>query len=335
MPPKVKLEDDVNLDDFAERYHFTGGLIRNSIFLAMTAVGSSREKETLTLTAELLHLAAGKQTATLADDRNICKISIPSEDLNNLPLESNQRTRLKNLALVWERLKKRKTGLSLVISATDINAAESAARGVARECGLVVRSFDFQQVISRSQDDRIIDPVTQRLIYPMDFAFSPAAGDKSMTLFIDREDLLGNMLTMKKEKMADIIMAELLARLRKHNGMFCIVGRDSGEQPLPPEFSVYEHLIFPEREQQVKQWREQLGVIQEVEVEALSRIIDDYPLHASEIDFVIRQATIIATVRRMEERPTMSELREVLEKYRGKVKTPLLFGGGEKCRISS
>lgn len=326
----MKLASDVNLDELAERYRFTGGLIRNSIFLAMTAAGTRGDHESLTLTAALLHFAAGKQTATLSDDRHICKISIPSEDLNKLPLESKQRNRFKNLATVWERLKKRQTGLSMVITATNISAAELAARAVARECGLVVRSFDFQQIISRSPDDRIIDPVTQRPIYPLDFAFSPAAGDEAMTLFIDHENLLGNMLTMKKEKMGDILMMELLTRLRRHTGMFCIVGYDTGEHSLPPEFSIYEHLIFPEREQQLKLWREQLGDISPLELTALSNILDDYPLHASEIDFVARQAAIIATIRRMEERPTMDELCEVLEKYRGKVQIPLLFGGVDK-----
>lgn len=325
IPPTVNLAEDVDLNDLAVRYRFTGGLIRNSIFLALTAAGSSEDSPTV-ITAEQIHFAAGKQTATLADERKICTVEIPTECLDLMPLEKNQRNRLKNLSAVWDRLKHRKVGLSLVITASDVSAAVLVAKGVAKECSLVVRSFDFQQVISRSQDDRIMDPVTQRLVCPMDYAFSPAAGDEAMTIFIDRENVLGNMLAMKKEKMGDIIMMELLARLRKYMGMFCIVSADTGDYKLPPEFSLHERLLPPEQDLQSKIWCSHLGKLKDDEQDQLMQLIKDYPLHLSEIDFVVRQASILSTIRRMEERPGLNELHEVLEQYRGGTKIKLLFG---------
>lgn len=325
MPPSVILEDSVDLDAFAERYRFTGGLIRNSIFLALTIAGANEAFPPI-ITADLLHFAAGKQTATLADDKKICTIELPTETLDQIPLEQVQKKRLKNLAAVWGRLKKRNMGLSLVITASDVSAAARTARGIAKECGLVVRSFDFQQVISRSQDDCMSDPVTQRKIFPIDYAFSPAAGDEAMTLFIDNENILGSMLAMKKENMGDIIMKELLARLRKHNGMFCIVGADSGEYDLPPELSFHERLHVPDRTQQKIHWQRLLPDMDPSEEAEIGRLIDNYPLHVAEIDFIVRQASILATIRRLEERPSMEELREVLDKFKGRPKVPLLFG---------
>lgn len=52
-----------------------------------------------------------------------------------------------------------------------------------------------------------ISGATQRKILPLDYAFSPAAFDAAITLFIDHERLLGNMLGGgDEEKMSGILM---------------------------------------------------------------------------------------------------------------------------------
>lgn len=326
IPPEAILGDDVDLEQMAERYRFTGGLIRNTIFLALTAAGFTGGAP-VTLTAGMLHYAAGKQTATLADERRICTIELPSEGLDQIPLDMGQSKRLKNLATVWGRLKARKAGFSLVITASNVNAAARVAKGIAHECGLVVRSFDFQQVISRSLDDRITDPVTQRPVLPIDYAFSPAAGDEAMTLFIDHENMLGTMLAMKRENMSDIIMKDLQARLRGHTGMFCIVGIDTGEYSLPPELSHHERLRAPELEQQMLQWENHLGAMGDADRAELWSLVASHPMHPDEIDFIVRQSSILATLRRLEERPSLQEIREVIERLKGSSKAAILFGG--------
>lgn len=326
IPPTVTLKNNINLDDFAERYRFTGGLIRNTIFLALTAAGIENGKPVL-LSAEQLHFAASKQTATLADERKVCTIELPTERLDSMPLEQTQKNRLKNLATVWQRLKERRMGLSLVITASDTTSAILAAKGVAKECGLVVRSYDFQQMLSRNPDDRIADPVTQRKVFPMDYAFSPSAGDEAMTLFIDRENMIGNMLVKDKDKLADIYMVELLSRLRSFTGMFCIVGKGTGEYPLPPELTIHERLLTPDRSEQEIHWRSVLSTIGTGDEQELQRIVRNHPMHISEIDFVVRQASILATVRRMAEQPSISDVAEVLERYKDISDVPLLFGG--------
>ena len=47
----------------------------------------------------------------------------------------------------------------------------------------------------------------------MDYAFAPSAGDEAMVLFIDRDNVLGDMLSMKKDKMGDVLMSELFLTL--------------------------------------------------------------------------------------------------------------------------
>jgi len=324
-PPNITYAEDVDLNEFADRYQFTGGLIRNTIFLAMTAANAADGKPCL-LNSAILHFAAEKQTASLADEKKICKIEFPKERLDTLPLESGQRAKLKNLAVVWEKLKKRNTGLALLITASDVISAENAAKAVAAECGLAVRSFDLQQVLSRNPEDRITDPVTQRPVIPLDFAFSPAAGNQSMTLFIDHEKSLEKMLDGKGDTLSELYMKEILAKVRTYTGMFCIVGVDVTPVSLPAEFSLHECLDVPDREEQERHWKTVLHDISADEEAELARLIDTYPLHISEIDFIMRQASTLSTVRRLDENPDMAELFEVTEKLKGKPKRPLLFG---------
>ena len=327
IPPTVTLADDIKLDEFAERYRFTGGLIRNVVFLALTAAGG-RDGEQIHLNAAQLHFAAGKQTATMADEQKLCTIELPTINLDTLPLDHEQRGRLKNLAPVWGRLKARKAGLAVVISASNLQTAIQTAKGVAKECGVVVRSYDFYQVMSRNPEDRIADPVSQRKIPPLDYAFAPTAGDEAMTLFIDRDNMLDGMLGMKREKMADVHMSELLARLRNHTGLFCIVGKDTGDYALPPELSLHERLLVPGRDQQELHWLSCLAGVDTTELSDLSKIIDKYQLHVREIDFIVRQASILSTVRRLDERPSFEEINEVLVRFKGIPRTNLLFGEG-------
>jgi hypothetical protein len=325
MPDTAELAEDVNLADFAERYHFTGGLIRNSIFLSITAAASTIGKTVLT--AELLHLAAALQTATLAEEQSVCRTYTPLIILDDFPVRQRQRMELKNIANVWRSLRERQTGLALILSATDIHTAIQAAEGVAKECHLKIRAFDYQKVISFSEGDKMIDPVTQRKILPLDYAFSPAACDASITLFIDHEGLLDKMLAKSEDKMGDILMQGLLARLRYNKGLFCMVTKSTAtNHNLPTEFNLMIDLEHPSEEYQMKRWEQLLGEMSEESEHGMMQIVEEYPMHVSEIDYVARQAGILATIRRLDSRPNLDELQEVISGYRQRKNVPLLFG---------
>lgn len=325
IPDTAELAHDVDLADFAERYNFTGGLIRNSIFLAITVAANASGKTVLT--AELLHLTAALQTATLAEEESICRTYAPLITLDDFPVRQRQRMELKNIANVWKSLRERQTGLALILSATDISTAIQAAEGVAKECRLKIRAFDYQKVISYAEGDKMIDPVTQRKILPLDYAFSPAACDASITLFIDHEGLLDKMLTKSEEKMGDLLMQGLLARLRYNKGLFCMVTKSAATiHNLPTEFNLMINLEHPSEEFQMKRWEQLLGEMSGESERVMMQLVEEYPMHVTEIDYVARQAGILATIRRLDSRPNLEELQEVISGYRQKKNVPLLFG---------
>lgn len=324
MPATAKLSSDVDLQEFASRYHFTGGLIRNSIFLALTSIGN--QQESALLTAETLHHAASLQTATLTDEQNLCRVYTPEVSLDELHLRPRQRNELKNLPEVWQSLKQHDTGLSVVLSATNITAGIQVAEGLARSCRLQVRSFDFQRVISLSQDDRIVDPVTQRKVSPLEYAFAPSSCDASMTLFIDHEGQLESMLRDSKEKIVDMHLPFILAKLRNHNGFFCMVTLEMKSPKLPTEINLLIRIEHPAEEVQIRNWETLLGGLNGLEEKEIVKLVVDYPLHLPEITYIHRQAHILSTIRRLDKRPGIAEIQEVLEGYRQKKNVPLLFG---------
>ncbi len=326
IPPGVTLAPDVNLHDLAARYQFSGGLIHNTILLALTQNGIS--KEIMLLTAEALHDAASRQNQSLTDNQGLCSLYAPSERLDALPVRNRQRNELKNLATVWDRLKQNKTGLAIVVSALDIQTGLQVANGIATACGLKVRLFDYQRVISSSADDRLIDPVSQRKVTPLEYAFAPAHCDAAMTMFIDHDCEVD--LEMKDDsKIKSIYFSQVLSRLRTFKGFFCLVTGKFGARRMPPEINLHIDIDYPLEELQLNKWEELLGEFGRNEEAAFILLVEKTPMYLHEIEFVYRQAHILATIRRMADRPSINEIREVVAGYKHQGRADLLFGGEE------
>ncbi|MBC8018768.1 MAG: ATP-binding protein [Verrucomicrobia bacterium] len=325
MPGSVQFAPDVDLSELAGRYQFTGGLIRNSIFLAITTATRGDDDRPI-LTAALLHSAAEKQAATLADESGLCQMYSPTMTMDTLPLRSRQRAELKNLSDVWKSLNSRQLGLSLLISSSDIAAGVQTVEGFANVCGLKVRSFDYRRVISLMDSDRITDPVTQRKILPMDYAFSPTACDASLILFVDHDGYMQQKLDDKKDVSLDLLMRDLVARLRSHNGLFCMVTKEIKQNHIPQEFNLHMDLEYPPEERQIRQWEEMLGR-GNVDDDELVKLVETHPMHISQIDVIARQAEIRATIKgKVTGKPCLTDIHEVISRYNQVKFTPLLFG---------
>lgn len=326
MPGSVRFGDDVNLAELADRYQFSGGLIRNSIFLAITAATRGDDDKPL-LTAALLHSAAEKQAATLADESGLCRMYSPSMTIDSLPLRSRQRAELKNLGNVWKSLDSRQIGLSLLLSSSDIAAGVQAVEGFANLCGLKVRLFDYRRVISLMESDKVVDPVTQRRVLPMDYAFSPANCDASLILFVDYDGFIQQRMDDKKDVSPKQIMRDLVARLRCHNGLFCMVTGDIKRSQVPQEFNLLLELEHPPEERQIRQWEEVLGKGR-VDDDELVKLVETHPMHITEIGVIARQAEILATIKgNVACKPCLADINEVINRCKKIQSAPLLFGG--------
>ena len=82
-----------------------------------------------------------------------------------------------------------------------------------------------------------------------------------------------------------------------------MVTKSTTRHSLPTEFNLMINLDHPSEEFQMKHWEQLLGNMTTDCERDMMRIVEEYPMHVSEIDYIARQAGILATIRRMDSRP--------------------------------
>jgi hypothetical protein len=330
LPPGLELAPDVDLAGLAERYHLSGGLIKNCILLAATLACRDGRSE-IVLTRGHLERAADLQTPTPPDEGRVCQQYAPEATLDGLDLRSRDRQQLAGAARAWGRLRGDGLGLNVLISASDVSTGVGAAEALARECGLEVRQFDYAAVLSSSEADWIFDPVTQRKVRPLSYAFGETLGASALTLFVDHAGEFEDLLVKESRR---LYLAELATSLRAHAGLFCMVTSSLGAQRLPAEFHLHFALEDPPEDVQLRRWRERLGV-GAVDEADLTALVERWPMHVAEIDHVARQAQVLSAIRGNAQGPGLNEVREVIDRTRSSKATPVLFGGQEESSPST
>ena len=123
----------------------------------------------------------------------------------------------------------------------------------------------------------------------------------------------------------DYYLSDLKDRLRTNTGLFCKVTRPFKPQSLPVEFDLHFVLEHPSEDSQIRRWEEHLGKdgIRENDLVAL---VERWPMHVKEIDYVARQASIQSVIKGGSGRAGLDEVREVIARYRRAKGSSVLFG---------
>ena len=185
LPENVTCSSDVDLLELAKNYRFSGGIIKNTIFLAVNASMNNRGDKRCLLTKSILIDAAEIQSQSMMTDSHICRTYSPQIGIADLPLGEEQKRDLYGIARVYEEMKKERVGFNLLICSSDIDAGKKAVQGLALECGLKIREFYYSDIMSSREDDRITDPISQRKMTPLEYAFSEGSGNHVMTVILD------------------------------------------------------------------------------------------------------------------------------------------------------
>ena len=333
MPGFIKLAPDVDLRKLAERYLFTGGLIKNSLFMAINASLINGNNGNSVVTREMIEQAAVLQSLQMVDMSHLCQVYTPSRKFTDLQIKIQQREELGNVVKAYQRLLEKKLGLNILITSSDPQTGIDVVGALAHECSLKVREFDFRDVSRRSDDSKVVDPVSQKKVFPMDYAFATGTGDASMILFVDYYGLAkwtSDRTENSNETKDDIriLNVDLLSHLRTHQGLFCMVTQVPLQGMLPIEFNLHFNLEYPPEETQLRRWEEHMdrATIKEDELIAL---VEQNPMHVAEIDFIARQALIQSIIQSKGGGPTIKGIRNVIARYRPKRFVPLLFGRNE------
>jgi len=328
MPDFVKMAPDVDLKSLARRYMFSGGLIKNTIFMAVNMALTKNYLDNPLLTRETIEEAANLQALSMLDMSDLCHEYAPKRTVDDLYLRLDQREEIRRMASAYRILQKTGLGLNILIHSSDIASGVDTVDALALECGLRVRKYDFYRVSEINNDAKVIHPVTQHKVLPMTYAFAPSTGEAAMILFLDYGGTAD--WSKKKDKDGDeyslkIGQENFFSNLRNYRGLFCIVTPVPLKGPLPAEFNMYLDLEYPPEEVQICQWEEHIGKNTVPDNELVS-LVEECPMHISEIDFIGRQALIQAIIQGKEKAPTLGIIRDVISRYQRKSKVPVLFG---------
>lgn len=325
LPPTVPLASDVDLKGLADRFFFSGGLIKNSILMALTS-GIQPGADGGVLTQSALEQAATLQTTTISDLSRLREKVPQVSSLDDLPLGSRQRDQVRGLAKAWEWLRREEMGFNLLFNCKDVDTGIEAACGLAAEIGMTVNAYDITRISSLAENDKILDMVTQKRIFPMNAVFDQLQEGRAMTLLIDYYGEISGIIKSGYEKSVNVFHFELFYNLRHNDGLFCLVTKGlQDDSIIPVEFHQMITLTHTAEDLQIECWKDCLGE-GTLDDEQLIFLASQHPMYLSEIELIARQARVRA-IMDGRQHPCLRDVTAIIANYRGNRKASLLFGG--------
>lgn len=323
LPDNVKLSEDVNLEQLSKKFIFTGGLIKNTIYIAANNALKRGNGSGVILTSDDLEKAADYQAVNIfeTDGSHNKYFYTPKADIKKLPLKQQDKDELQRLPEIYQKLSAKGLGMNVIIGASDIKTGIKTVEAVTSMCGFKIRRFFMGDMILSSDRILVSDPITQKEISLLDFAFKDFLGHKSITLFVDFSSLLERCISPDKETPA--LFYRFLNKLQGFKGLSFLVTRPFKVQNIPVEFCHYMELSLLALEMQVKIWK---GHLKDVREEEIAEIAKRNPLYPDEIDFIINQAGIRSYIKGEDGAATPELVQEIIKRYKKTIPSNILFG---------
>lgn len=329
LPDFVDLAKDVNLKELSERYSFSGGLIKNTVFLAVNAAAPDAGGRPV-ITYPLLEKTALLQASQMRHNK-YSRIYLPEKRIDDLFLAEKKRVELKRVAEAFRYSQNQGRGLNVMISGNHIETGISAAEALAGQCGLKVKAVRFSDMGNVGDENKIVDMITQEKTNLMDYTFCRTTEEAHLLLIVDHNDVIDWQSTENQDDMdvnlaAGRMVTTLLNNLRDYQGFCCLVMHECPRTGIPLEFHAHFQLDYPPEEMQIGQWEKYLatGTFHDGD---LIELVERNPMHIAEIDSIIHRASIQSLVEGKARQSSLETVKTVIARYRGKNKTPVLFGG--------
>jgi DNA polymerase III delta prime subunit len=321
IPPQVRLSDDVSFKSLAQKYVFTGGIIKNTILTALSKAANNTESGQVKLTMPGIKMTADEQANQLLHSGGFGKVYEPSSKLEDLMLDVNDSKDLKSLADHTKKLNRKKTGISILITSSDIATGIKAVDGIAAACGRYVRMFSLSEVLLGPKAQNLKNPLTHDKIESFDYVFSTLPGHQTMTVIVDSDGKLEHHQNSDPNEGKPI--SEFFERVRSTDSTIFMVSPPWRKNSLPKEISHMIRLNYPPTEMQIRRWMlllKEFGVMEEDVIEMVVK----HPMHTSEIDFYVQQAKLESVFKHGDQSRTVNYIDPVIKRYRKTV--PILFG---------
>lgn len=329
LPDFIRLAPDVDLETLNNRYTFSGGLIKNTIFLAANAAELDSSRHPV-ITRQLLKQAADYQTQQMMENRKFCTTYLPQQKIEHLPLAEKQRVELKNMVKAFQYSQNNESGLNILISGSSIETGIRSADALAAECGMKVKAFRYADMDTFEKDNEMMDTGSHEKIKLVDYAFSKSTEEAHLLLIVDYNGAIkwsdaGQQNDMDINLSVKTALAELLKNLSNHRGFCCVVIHECPQAKIPLEFHSHFKLEYPPEEMQMQHWERHLAQGY-VEDSALVELVERHPMHIAEIDCILHRSSIQSLIEGNSHNPSLETVKAVIERYRGKGSAPVLFG---------
>jgi len=326
VPPNISLNKDINFKYLAQKYIFSGGLIKNAMFTAITNAMSTNGRPRVRLNARDIEEAAKWQTSSMFDLNSFGRSYLPQSPISSLPIGSLEKQKVENLANACVRLNGEPPGLRMLVGCSDIETGIQIVDAVAGTCNIRVREFDLPDLFRGTDNTRkIIDPMSRQEVDPLDYAFSTGTGHRALTLLVDHNAYFERLLL--KEATEGDSGNDLLGFYRKlkgFKGLLFLVTTPVKMNSLPVEFSRYMEIEPPPEELQFRQWEKHLGEGKDIQ-EKLVDLVEQYPLHLKEISEIV-QGSKTAALLNGNDSISFEDINETLKRFKGRKSVPILFG---------
>jgi len=322
VPPFAEVAPDVDFGKMAERYLFSGGLIKNTVLMAIHDAAGEEDGGKLVLRAGNLERAAQVQTRHLFQTSKFEEVVQPTVGLNQLPVGPSDRRALANLVECVRGRTRQETGACIVLTSPCLATAVKAVEAVAGACSVQVRKFCLEDVLAGKVEDTCIDPVTQERIYdPLELVFRAASGQRSLTLIVDETGMAFETREPAQGKTPS--SSRLLKRLGSCNQVCFLVCREFKAAAMPREVDLVVHLAYPPEEAQITRWESVLNGAA-CDENALIGIVERYPMHLAQIDQCAERARMLSTLKHGDETRAAAYIERTIKQYRNGA--PILFG---------
>ena len=326
VPPNVSLGKDINFKSLARKYIFSGGLIKNAMFTAITNAMSRNGRSRIQLNARGIEEAAKWQTSSMFDLNSFGRSYLPQSTISSLPVGSLDKQKIQEIVKVCDHLNGDISGLRLLLGYSDIETGIRIVDAVAGECNMRVREFDLLDLF-RGVDKtlKIIDPMSRQEVEPLDYAFSIGTGHRALTLLVDHEAYFEELFlkeTTEGERKMDLL--GFYRKLKGFKGLLFLVTNPVKTHALPIEFNRYLEIHSPPEELQLREWEKHLGDGAKTQ-ERLLDLVEQYPLHLNEISEIVQGAKT-AGLLKANETITFEDVYETLKRFKGRKSVPILSG---------
>ena len=326
VPPNVSLGRDVDFKSLARNYIFSGGLIKNTMFTAITNAMAKNGKSKVILNSGDIEEAAGWQAASMFDLNSFGRTYLPQISIKDLPLRPQDKKKFEKLADVCANLNGQIPGLRLLMGCSDIRTGISIVDAVAKECNLKVREFHLSDLLLGTNDSKkMIDPMTREEITLLEYALKTGTGHRALTLLVDHESCFEQLLLEERDidnKGRDSL--GFYRKLKGFDGLLFLVTTPTKMHSLPIEFIHYFEVHPPPEELQLRKWEEHLGKGKDNQGRIID-LVEQYPFHLSQISQIVQEAKTNALLNG-NGTITFEDVHEALKRIKNLKTVPILFG---------